>query len=215
MASNGLGKIEAISKIVGFIAVGLGALGAVLQYNINSESEQRQKILAELESDIRISSVFSDFAQVAAGYGGWSEPQEQILKKELELIPDDFMAALLQHDPRRVGHLFAGTIIPQGVPLAKQVAAAEAVASLAIKYPILLEPALASLDASTIHLPQAKRAYNRLCAHYQIDRPLTTWGKDVTTYQDPLPDNLVTANPLESATNSDGPQAAQTDSEDR
>jgi hypothetical protein len=169
--------VETISKIVGFLAVATGAVGALLQYGVNSAAEERQRGLAELEADIKISGVFSELAQTAAGYGQLSEPRQEIIQHTLNIIPNDLMVKILQSDPNNLGFLFSGAKIPSSVPLARQLAAAEAIATLAIKYPVLLEPALASLDVAVIVLPEAKHAYDRVCTHYGIQRPLNNWNR--------------------------------------
>jgi hypothetical protein len=79
-------------------------------------------------------------------------------------------------DSRRYAALFSGTLIPKHVPLSQQLAAAETVASIAIRYPFLMEAAIIGLDVVVGLLPQAKDAYTRVCNHYQIDRQLTKWG---------------------------------------
>jgi hypothetical protein len=86
--------------------------------------------------------------------------------------------AMLLRDPRSFGVLFSGSILAESAPLARQLAAAESIATLAIRYPILLEPALIGLDCTNGLSPFARNAYDRLCHHYGIERSLTDWGAD-------------------------------------
>ena len=85
-------------------------------------------------------------------------------------------------DPRNVGRVFAGSIIPNSTALARQLAAAESIVNLAIKYPVLLEPALVGLDVTAGFSPFAREAFYRLTRHYKINRVLTNWGADWNGY---------------------------------
>jgi hypothetical protein len=58
-----LGKIEAASKIVAFAAAAIGAIGALLQYHLNSEAEARMRDLAVLETDLKVSHLFGELVQ--------------------------------------------------------------------------------------------------------------------------------------------------------
>jgi hypothetical protein len=57
--AQSFGIIETISKAVSFLAMGISAIGALLQYQANSEAESRMRSQAELETDIKVSSLFS------------------------------------------------------------------------------------------------------------------------------------------------------------
>jgi hypothetical protein len=134
--------LDPTAKILGLVGLGVGALGAMVQYVINSRAERRQRDLAVLESDIKVSAVFSELVQIANGYAERSEPQTELIKIIEKNLPDDFIATILQRDPRYIGSIFSGAMISGSTPLAVQLAAAESIANLAIRYPILREPAL-------------------------------------------------------------------------
>ena len=89
---------------------------------------------------------------------------------------------MIRNNPSNVGKLFSGSIISTPTPLARQLAAAESIVNLAIKYPILLEPALVGLDVTAGFSPFAKDAFDRLVKHYNLNRTLTNWGKDWKGY---------------------------------
>jgi hypothetical protein len=170
-----LGSLEQISTIVALISAAVAAIGALIQYSLKVREERRLKKMALLETDIKTSHLFSELISTANGYGGWSEPQKEIVNDIIESIPQELKQSLLMSDPKRYGILFSGTLIPTSVPLSQQLAAAETVASLAIRYPFLKEAALIGLDVVVGFMPQAKDAYDRLCSHYGLERPLTEW----------------------------------------
>ncbi len=170
--------IDIISKTVAFIAVAIGALGGLWQYRINSKAEARMRDLAVLETDIKISRLFSELISTANGFGPWSDPQPDVIKEIFKNVPEDLMKQMIMTDPRNVHKLVEGSKVSTPIPLSAEIAASEAIANLAIKYPFLLEPALAGLDVVAGFLPQARNAYMRLSKYYGIDRPLTKWGPD-------------------------------------
>ena len=171
-----LGLLEQLSKIVAFISAAVAAVGAMVQYTLKVREERRLRNMALLETDIKTSQLFSDLISTANGYGGWSAPQKEIVEDILTTVPQEVKQSLIMRDPKRYGALFAGTRIPASVPLSQQLAAAETVASLAIRYPFLKEAGMVGLDVVVGFLPHAKDAYDRLCTHYQIERPLTRWN---------------------------------------
>lgn len=125
-AAKTFSLIETISKTVSFIAVGIGAIGALLQYQANSQVEARMRALAELESDIKVSTLFSELIQKANGYGGYSEPNQAVIDKVFSRIPDDKFEMLLQGNPPLLTTLLGRvSIIPTSVPLSAQIAASE------------------------------------------------------------------------------------------
>jgi hypothetical protein len=158
-----LGKIEAASKIVAFAAAAIGAIGALLQYHLNSEAEARMRDLAVLETDLKVSHLFGELVQTANGYGKWSAPNDKIIQTTLEHIPPAVFEELLRKDTIALHYLFRASIIPEPVPLSAEVAAAESIANLAMKYPILREPAIEGLKVVKSFLPSASRPLDRLC----------------------------------------------------
>jgi hypothetical protein len=171
-----LSAFEALSKIVALISASVAAIGLLIQYRLKVKEELRLRDLATLEMDVRISNVFSELVSVANGYGGWSEPQSQIIEEILKSVPQEIKQQLILSGPSSIGKLVSGARIPKSVPLSQQLAASESLANLAIRYPFLLEPALVGLDVVAGFMKQAKDPYNRLCTHYKISRPLTDWG---------------------------------------
>ena len=170
--------VDFILKLVGVVTATGAIITALIQYISNSHSERRLKALAQLESDVKVSAAFSELIEVANGYRGWSEPQHDVIEIIEKNIPAELMTRIILHDPRDVAKLFSGSIVSTPTPLARQLAAAESIANLAIKYPILLEPALIGLDCTAGLSPFAVNAYERLCRHYGIKRELTNWGTD-------------------------------------
>jgi hypothetical protein len=71
--------LDEIPKIIAIAAVGIGGLGALVQYIINSRAENRQREVALLERDIKISSLFSELIEAANGYSGYTEPSEKLI----------------------------------------------------------------------------------------------------------------------------------------
>jgi hypothetical protein len=65
------------------------------------------------------------------------------------------------------------SVISAPVPLSAEIAAAESIANLAIKYPILKEPAIEGLRVVVTFLPPATKAYERVCKFYRepCDKP--------------------------------------------
>ena len=167
-----------LPKIIGVLTVGGAIVVALIQYISNSHSERRLRSLAVLESDIKVSAAFSELIEVANGYRSHSEPQADVIGIIEKNIPPEVLKHVILHDPREMGKLFSGSIILDSTPLARQLAAAESIANLAIKYPILVEPALIGLDCTAGLSPFAINPYERLCRHYGINRPLTDWGVD-------------------------------------
>jgi hypothetical protein len=174
--------LDAIPKIIGIVAVCVAVLGAAIQYIINSRAEHRQREAANLQSDIEVSKVFSELIEVANGSGGRSEPQDKIIDIINASLPPNLLMTVIANDPRDVGKLFAGSIVSFPTALARQLAAAESIVNLAIKYPILLEPALVGLDVIAGFSPFAKEAFKRLVRHYDINRALTEWGPNWQGY---------------------------------
>jgi hypothetical protein len=174
--------LDTIPKIIGIVAICAAVLGAAIQYIINSRAEHRQREAANLQSDIEVSKIFSELIEVANGYGGRSDPQEKIIDIINSSLPSNLLMSVIANDPREVGRLFSGSIIPSSTALARQLAAAESIVNLAIKYPILLEPALVGLDVTAGFSPFAKEAFNRLVKHYKINRALTEWGPNWKGY---------------------------------
>jgi hypothetical protein len=167
-----------LPKMIGVLTVTGTIIVALFQYKSNSRSEQRLRSLAELESDIKVSAAFSELIEVANGYRSHSEPQKDVIEIIGKNIPLDLLEKLIRDDPGAIAKIFTGSIVTGLTPLARQLAAAESIANLAIKYPILLEPALIGLDCTVGLSPFATNAYDRLCAHYGRKRSLTDWGKD-------------------------------------
>jgi hypothetical protein len=170
--------LEEIPKIIAIVAVGIGVLGALVQYIINSKAENRQREVALLERDIKISSLFSELMEAANGYSGYTEPSEKLIDMIEKNIPAELLRSALLSNPRSIGTIFSGALIPKSTALARQLAAAESIVNLAIRYPILLEPALIGLDVTCGFSPFARPAYDRLCRHFSVQRPLTNWGPD-------------------------------------
>jgi hypothetical protein len=171
-----------VPKIIGIVAICAAAIGAAVQYIINSRAEHRQRDAANLQADIEMSKVFSELIEIANGYRSWSEPQDKLIEIINSSLPPNFLTGIIADDPRNVAKLFSGSIISTPTPLARQLAAAESIVNLAIKYPILLEPALVGLDVTAGFSPFAKDAFDRLVKHYNLNRTLTDWGKDWKGY---------------------------------
>jgi hypothetical protein len=164
------------------VAVGAAAVSATIQYIINSRAEQRQRQAANLQADIEVSKVFSELIEIANGYRSFSEPQEKIIEIVHQSLPPDILPQLIATDPRSVARLFAGSMVPCPTPLARQLAAAESIVNLAIKYPVLLEPALVGLDVTAGISPFGQEAFYRLTRHYNLNRTVTNWGPDWKGY---------------------------------
>ena len=163
-----LGKLEAVSKVVALLATGASALGALLQYHSNSEAEARMRALAVLETDVKVSNLFAGLIQTANGYGKWNSPDEKVIEAILSDLPPGVLDQLLRADPRALGGLFVGSVIPEPVPLSAQLAAAESISNLALKYEFLKEPAIAGLRVvSDYTLPEVKKPLERLCNYYE------------------------------------------------
>jgi hypothetical protein len=174
--SDIIGSLETISKILVLVSASVGIVGALIQYRIKVKAEERLRYLAVLETDIKVSGLFSELVSIANGYGKWSEPQERLIDEVMHIVPDEVKQNMIMNDPRSLGRIAGGASVPQPVSLSAQLAASESAANLAIQYPFLLEPALTSLDVVVGFMPQAEGAYDRLCEHYGIQRPLTNWG---------------------------------------
>jgi hypothetical protein len=86
--AQSFGIIETISKAVSFLAMGISAIGALLQYQANSEAESRMRSQAELETDIKVSSLFSTLIEKANGRGSYSKPSEPVINKLFSRIPE-------------------------------------------------------------------------------------------------------------------------------
>src|ERR1700686_4752110 len=97
-----ISRLEAVSKTIALLATGIGALGALLQYHINSEAEARMRDLAVLETDVKVSGLFSDLIQTANGYGKWSKPDERVIEAILAHTPPELLDQVLRTDPRAV-----------------------------------------------------------------------------------------------------------------
>lgn len=167
--------LETFSKALAFLS-GAGVLiGALIQYSFKLREERRLKDLAVLETDVKISQLFAELVSTANGYGKWSEPQAPIMEEILQALPKELKQQIVMANPQGLGQAVSGARVPTSVPLSQQLAAAEAIASLAIRYRFLLEAALVGLDVVVGFLPQAKPAYDRLCTFYRIERPLTRW----------------------------------------
>lgn len=123
--SRPLQIIESASKIIAFAAAAIGAIGALVTYRVNSAAEFRQEHLAELETDLRVSALFADLVQKANGYGQWSAPNDKIIEATIERLPQSVFEKVYRNDPRSIFALFAGSRIPEPVPLSAEVAAAE------------------------------------------------------------------------------------------
>lgn len=174
--SETLSLVESFSKIFALISAAIAAFGALFQYTMKVREEARLRDLATLEMDVKVSALFSELVSVANGYGGWSEPQAEVIKDVLQSLPIDIKQDLLLQDPASAGRLLSSSRVPKMVPLSQQLAAAESLANLAIRYEFLREPALVGLDVVAGFLPLAKIPYERLCRHYQVNRPLTAWN---------------------------------------
>ena len=170
--------LDVLPKIVGIVAVAAAAVGAVIQYIMNSRAEQRQRQVANLQADIEVSNVFSELIEIANGYRSYSDPQDKIIELINAALPPGYLMSVIARGPRDVGKIFAGSIVTCFTPLARQLAASESIVNLAIKYPILLEPALVGLDVTAGFSPFARKAFERLTRHYNLDRKLTDWGAD-------------------------------------
>jgi hypothetical protein len=179
--------LDAVPKIIGIVAICAAAIGAAVQYIINSRAEHRQRDAQNLQADIEISKVFSELIEIANGYRNWSEPQDKLIEIIHSSLPPNYLMGIISNDPGNVRRLFSGSIISTPTPLARQLAAAESVVNLAIKYPILLEPALVGLDVTAGFSPFAKEAFHRLVRHYNLNRALTEWGQDWKGYAQQRP----------------------------
>jgi hypothetical protein len=105
---------------------------------------------------MRTATLFSELVGIAYGYGVYTQPQKEIVERILNDFKDPLSDNIVKF--RNLINLS----INMPVPLAKQVAAAEQIATLAIKYPELRESALASLALVKELVPQAGAAYDRL-----------------------------------------------------
>src|SRR5919108_4121868 len=126
--AKSFGIIETISKAVSFLAVGISAIGALLQYQANSEAESRMRAQAELETDIKVSSLFSELIEKANGHGSYSEPSEPVINKLFSRIPDEKFDSLLRGNPSPLEYVLSMSIISARVPLSAEIAAAESIA---------------------------------------------------------------------------------------
>jgi hypothetical protein len=103
--------LDVAPKIIGIVAICAAAIGAAVQYIINSRAAHRQRDAANLQADIEMSKVFSELVEVANGYRSWSEPQHKIIEIIHSSLPPNLLMSIIANDPRDVGKLFSGSII--------------------------------------------------------------------------------------------------------
>ncbi len=181
--------IESGSKIIAFAAAAIGAIGALVTYQINSAAELRMRDQAELETDLKVSALFSDLVQKANGYGQWSEPNDKVIEATMERLPKPIFESVLLQDPKSIFRFFAGSRIPEPVPLSAQVAAAESIVDLTIKYPFLKEPAIRSFEILKMaSMPGATKALARLCQ--SIGQPSECAPSQAQQTTDPTPTDV-------------------------
>jgi hypothetical protein len=107
---------------------------------------------------MRTATLFSELVEIAYGYGVYTQPQKEVLER----IVNDFKEPLSDTKQLATFRDLINLSINMPVPLAKQIAAAEQIATLAIKYPELRESALASLRLIKQNQSKTSAAYDRL-----------------------------------------------------
>jgi len=86
--------LDVVPKIIGIVAICAAAIGAAVQYIINSRAEHRQRDAAILQADIEVSKVFSELIEIANGYRSWSEPQDKLMEIINSSLPPDFFMGI-------------------------------------------------------------------------------------------------------------------------
>jgi hypothetical protein len=151
-----------ISAISAAVVAVIAAIASIVAAVVNTRHLRRQ---TQLEEYIRTATRFSELVEIAYGYGTYIPPQKEVLER----IITDFKQPLSDTKTLGVFRDLINLSINMPVPLAKQVAAAEQIATLAIDYPRLRESALASLHLIKQNQPKASSAYDRLL-HYNPSR---------------------------------------------
>lgn len=136
--------VLAISGSVSMIAVSVGVWFALREYRIKLQAEARLQRSGEIESEIRLQTLFVELLKIANGRSGY-----QVSEKTAEFV--------LQHVSDRVGKSSSiadlhkavedAAIITLPVGAASQDAAVAAIAALALRHHVLEKPALRALES--------------------------------------------------------------------
>jgi len=148
--------LVAVLAAIAGIASFLGAIGGAY---INTRHLRRQ---TQLEEHIRTATRFSDLVEIAYGYGIYTQPQKEVLER----IITDFKQPLSDTKTLLEFRDLINLSINMPVPVAKQIAAAEEIATLGINYSRRRESALASLGLIKQNQPKATEAYHRLLNYH-------------------------------------------------
>ncbi len=132
--------------------------------SVNLVGSISQKKAAALEGDIKITNLFGDLVAQAYGFGATMPMPAAIVERLLkEFDGQVLMGDSIEPIHRLRSRLESATVI-NGVPFAKQKAAADSIVVLAIKHPIIHEPALSALN-EIAKLMRDDRPYKRLLSH--------------------------------------------------
>jgi hypothetical protein len=156
----------AVLGVVVAIASFGGAIGGAY---INTRHLRQQ---TQLEEHIRTATRFSELVGIAYGYGEYIQPQKEVLER----ILTDLKQPLSDIQTIKVLRNLINLSINMPVPEAKQVAAAEEIATLGIHYQRLRESALTSLRLIKEIQPKTTEAYDRLLKY----EPPPPWWRRLT-----------------------------------
>jgi hypothetical protein len=135
--------ILVISTSISMIAVAIGIWMSLREYRIKLQSELRQQRSAEIESEIRLHTLFTDLMKTANGRSGY-----QVSEKAVEYFLTHGKPSSRKINYKELNQAIEDiAILTLPVGSASQDAAVAAIASLALKYKELEEPGLRALES--------------------------------------------------------------------
>ena len=129
-----------LSASVSMLAVGVGIWMSLREYRLKLQAERRQQRSAEVESEIRLQTLFSELMEIANGRNGY-----QVSEKAVEFLLQNFKGDLNLAVLNQAVKDLAILTLPVGS--AQQDAAIAAIAALTLRHSILEDPGLRALES--------------------------------------------------------------------
>jgi hypothetical protein len=132
-----------LSASVSMLAVGVGIWMSLREYRLKLQAERRQQRSAEVESEIRLQTLFSELMEIANGRNGYqvSEKAVEFLLQNFKSPSGDLNLAMLNQAIEDLA------ILTLPVGSAQQDTAIAAIAALTLRHSILEDPGLRALES--------------------------------------------------------------------
>lgn len=161
--------IVAISASVSMLSVAIGIWQTLADYQLKLIAEERLAFSSKAETDIRLINAFNEVIVYASG-----DRKRQISEKTIELLfQKGFITKSDLDDPKKLnGKLETAASFGTPINLSAAIASTVAMAELAIRYPILRESAMLTMNRNIIksNSPEAVEKYLETLRKLQPDK---------------------------------------------